>query len=161
MALNRRLAIPINARVALRGINDTSVPVGSAAAPEPSERILDPNFDDGLTWTPTSGTWTVGLGLAINNTANSFLSTVSLESPLLSGTSFVAEVEVTANLNGVSFVLQAYNSSTLATQSLIVSSDGVPGTYSMDGTFSADYDTVRIRGIGDSGLTVTRISVIA
>lgn len=159
MALNRRIAIPLNARIALLGINDTSVPTGGGAAP--FERILDPNFDDGLTWSPTSGDWVVGSGIATNNTANVYLSTISLEADITSGTAFTSEVVVTDNPNGVTFNLQAYNSSTFAVQSLVINSDGIPGTYTDAGTFSGNFDTIRIRAIGDVGLVVSRISIIA
>jgi hypothetical protein len=163
MALNRRIAVPLNAKIALSGINDTSVPIGGGGVPppDPFERIPNPTFTTADDWNDGGGGWVIGLGVASNVSVGAKLTTTLIE-PVTAGLEFVLSIDVVDNSLGTGWVVRLQNSGTMATQ-LVYQNMGsaVPGTVGSTGTVSGTFDEIFIRTGDDSGLVIDNVSFLA
>lgn len=124
----------------------------------PSERLQSGNFSSSTGWSGSA--WTIASGVATNTAANQFL-VGTLVPPIANGNSVSVSLGVTGNPNAVAWMLFLYNTTTLASQTVITEAGGIPGTFSNSVTASGDFDAVRIRAIGDAGLVIDDVSVIA
>lgn len=137
-------------------------PVPAGAAAPATERVQNGDFLSDVGWDDSAGAWTIALGTALNNTTGQFLVN-TLTDPVLSGQSVTATVVVNSNPNGVTWMIALYNKTTLASQNIFSEGTGSTGTFSNSTPVvaSANYDAIRIRAIGDSGLLLDSVSVLA
>ena len=83
-----------------------------------------------------------------------------LSAPVVGGESFSVSVEGISNPAGTGWSVQLFNSSTLATQNVLVT--GFPdGIKTNSGTVSGAFDTIRIGASDDPGLVIDNVSFIA
>ena len=122
------------------------------------ERVTNGGFADGTGWSGAG--WTVAGGVATNDAAGQFL-VGELDPPIAPGETASASIAVVDNPNAVTWMLFLYNTTTLASQTLINESGGMPGLFLGSDTASGAFDAVRIRAIGDAGLVVDNVSIMA
>lgn len=135
---------------------------GYGAAPVArTERVQNGDFASATGWNTAGIAWVIALGVATNDTAGQFLANTLLD-PVLAGDSVTATVTVTDNPLTATWMIQLYNSSTLAAQNIFSESSG-PGVYTNASPVIATgtFDQIRIRAIGDPGLILDTVSVLA
>lgn len=135
---------------------------GYGAAPVArTERVQNGDFASATGWNTSGAAWTIAAGEATNNTAGQYLANTLLD-PILAGDSVTATVTVTDNPAVATWMIQLYNSSTLAAQNVLTVSD-VAGTYSNASPVisTGTFDQIRIRAIADPGLIIDTVSVLA
>lgn len=131
---------------------------GGAAAPA-VERVQNGGFASGANWA-TAGGWTIALGQATNDTPGLNL-TNTLNSTITPGLSYQIFVQVIANPLGTSWGVVAFNSSTLATQNLMIIMDSATGIRSTSGTITGTFDQLYIQAADDAGLVIDNVSLLA
>lgn len=160
MALNRPLAVGINARLSI-GIGQPQLVVTpTTPAPDPTERITTGDFSSDVGWDTNGTDWVIAAGTATCAVAGARL-TNTLSTQLVGGESFDIAIDCTANTLGTSWGAQLFNSVTLDSQLVLIVSEPSTGTKTNSGTVSGPFDQLYIMTADDAGITIDNVSLLA
>ena len=144
-------------RVAVASAVDVSAigVTGNGGSLGPTEHIQTGDFSSSTGW--SGAAWTIALGVATCNSAGQFFVN-ALAVPIDSGADVSGSIDVIDNPAGAPLSVFLYNTSTLASQTIINELGGVPGTFTGNVTASSSFDAVWIRSIGDAGIVIDNVS---